>query len=236
MLRSAILVYDGTSKTALKLKAKTWQEALASTRKFVAACSSVTIPEEVQIEVFKGPAAPREFWTKAKKILNKHFDRFFPYERADDADWDPQGKLRWSVPHEELDAAVEVCQSLRPFPDVSPYDSVALGVSWKLRLIDPQTKTELPHQDPEEYGGKPINVFGQQLGVTTLYLRMGPKTPTLYWFLCAPFEDPADTAFLKLVRFWQRHFPATMLPKHWKRWKLSKKGTGYGGDKIEVTV
>ena len=91
----------------------------------------------------------------------------------------------------------------------------------------------LPGQDSDLYGYFSPSP-GQLLGSSQLFARISGRS-TISLFLNFPFKEQTDE-FLDTAAHVQANLLFPLSQKHWKHWRLTKKGTGYLGRRINVQV
>jgi hypothetical protein len=122
----------------------------------------------------------------------------------------------------------------RPLP-VDPFGLQPFVVAAHLsfRLLKPNPDIVLPGHDSDLYGYFSPSP-GQLLGSSQFFARISGRS-TVSLFLNFPFEKQTDE-FLDTAAHVQAGLSFPLSQKHWKQWRLTKKGTSYLGRRISIQI
>jgi hypothetical protein len=232
VLRPSIITYDGlpvSSGGAHRLHPRNSLAALQQLRHFLVTCTDTPIPAMAFVEVVRGASFVDDFSVPLIERLTAKLG--VPTRRHAGSN---NIAHRWNLKADQIDAYVAMIEHARPLP-VDPYGLQPFVVAAHLsfRLLKPNTDTVLPAQDSDLYGCF-LPSPGQLLGTSQLFARISGRS-TISLFLNFPFEEQTDE-FLDTAAHVQAGLPFPLSQKHWKHWRLTKKGTGYLGRRINVQV
>ncbi|HET7744557.1 MAG TPA: hypothetical protein VFK76_07425 [Gaiellaceae bacterium] len=138
----------------------------------------------------------------------------------------------WTLKSEDISDALDLMETLEPFPEHWRGAPLCLAVGATFCLCDPATGQAFPGQDPELYGHQDAG-GGRLLGQSSIYLRLS-TTSTCALFLSLSFPEVTPTLSSYIERLGSR-LPFDLSRKHWSRWQLNAEGTRYYNRKISVT-
>jgi len=225
-MRLAAITYDGlpiSSGGAHTLRTRGFVAGLQALQSFVAAVSLDPLPTKLAVEVLEGAGVPESFASTLLRDLEARFTK-----RTDRRIGDYTGH-QWAMDRGALIAIADDLERLRPIPKTQYAGHAArLHVTWNLVLCD-SSRRQFPNQSRDDYLG--FECDGQHyLGHSFVYAAIS-ETTTAHLFLSLPFEEVTEEA-RRLAGEIQAHFPGRLSSRHWKRWSVTKSGTGYIAKKI----
>jgi hypothetical protein len=136
----------------------------------------------------------------------------------------------WHLSPEQASAAVAWRDSLGPLrlDWLGGPALISIDFAFRLRAFDGEA--ELPFQGAADYLGQAYDGYGVLLGESGCRLNLGSRN-TLSVLLFLPFEE-ADADLWNYASFLQSRLPFRFSPKHWKHWRLTRKGTSYVARRI----
>jgi hypothetical protein len=203
--------------------------ALQQVRHFLVTCTDASIPAVAFVEVIRGTSFADDFSVPLIERLTTKLGA--PTRRH-------AGSIniahRWAIKADQIDAHVAMIDLVSPLP-VDPFGLQPFTVATQLNfhLLKPKTDMVIPGQDSDLYGNFSPSP-GHLLGRSQLFARISERS-TMSLFLNFPFEEQTD-AFLQTAAHVQTGLPFLLSQKHWKQWRLTKKGTSYSGRRISVQV
>ena len=226
MARLAAITYDGlpiSSGGAHKLRTRGFVAGLKAVQSFASAVSLDPIPKDCAVEVLEGNEVPKEF----TQALSSKFDARY-IRRPSRAIGDHTGH-QWEIEAMSLNQIVQELETLRPTPQTGyAGPAVLVHATWNLVFTDSERKP-LPYQNKEHYLEFEVG-YQLPLGQSLVYSRIA-ETTTASLIVSLPFEEVSADA-KRLAGEIQTHFPCRLSSKHWKIWRLTKKGDSYVGRKI----
>jgi hypothetical protein len=203
--------------------------ALQQLRHFLFTCTDTSIPAIAFVEVIRGTSFADDFSVPLIERLTTKLGA--PTRRHAGAN---NIAHRWDLKADQIDGYVAMIEHVRPLP-VDPFGLQPFVVAAHLsfRLLNPNTDMVLPGQDSELYGYFSPSP-GQLLGSSQLFARISGRS-TVSLFLNFPFEEQTDE-FLDTAAHVQASLSFPLSQKHWKQWRLTKKGTSYLGRRISVQI
>jgi hypothetical protein len=140
----------------------------------------------------------------------------------------------WHLSTDQAAKAVEWRDSLGALKNNWLGGPALLSADFQFRFKALGEDRELPCQDSRWYLGQAYDGYGGVLGESCGKLSLSSRsTLSVVFFL--PFEEP-NPELWDYVAFLQRWLPFSFSAKHWKHWKLTKKGTAYVGTRIKNPV
>jgi hypothetical protein len=223
-MQPGAITYDGlplSSGGAHHLRTRDIRSAARALKWFVRNVSTDFVPSGLQVEVRRDAAAMDG---RSNGLIERYDAR---YGRASVYLMGRRRAHRWDVEPSSLEGLVTDIAGICRCPK-DPLPPVTILASWALVLVDPTTGSSLPHQDVHDYGDFDT-ADGRLLGRSSLFARISNRTTANLW-LSLPFDQPNEVAE-KIARHIQSHFPCRFSSKHWKCWRLNRKGT-YTGRRI----
>ncbi len=228
MPRSSSITYDGlpiSSGGAHKLRTRGFVETAQSLSDFVSSVCVDSKPSNLTLELVNGGDV------EEKKFSRLYNDACSQYglKKFTRGLGDYVGH-QWGLDVNTLHEIAARLEELRPIA-LAGYAGwqVVLHATWELKFRDKDAQSPIPYQTRLDYNEFEVRwqVF---LGESGMYARISEKS-TAAIFLSLPFEDVSSDC-VELAKRVREAFPGRLSSKHWKRWSLTKRGTGYVGRKI----
>jgi hypothetical protein len=120
-----------------------------------------------------------------------------------------------SIPEDRVPEALALLDEIDPQP-ANPYGMVPIWFRMRsaFRILDRETKSPLPGQDPSRFGGVDY-AEGVPLGSSGLALSLH-SSAVLSMNLCIP--EASDRLLRSLIPWLQDNLPCKLSPKHWRAW------------------
>lgn len=225
-LRSGLISYDGlpiSSGGAHGLGRLRPSMAWKAFQGFLSTCTTATEPKRVSITINEtpdvDPESSQRLRDSAKKMLGVSGR---PHRRQDFGD---KGRAcSWNLSAALADTAVEWLSAAEPLSANWLGGPAKVALDYQFRLKSPNG-TELRFQRSDDYLGQIYNGYGILLGESGCRLTVAARC-ALSLVLFIPFEEP-DDEFWEYVAFLQENLLMRFSSKHWKHWKLTKKGNVY---------
>lgn len=226
MIRRGSITYDGlplASGGAHSLRQKGFVGTFDVLQGFVDSISLEREPSSVSLELIDmGSGNYTHFMSLSSEFDDK-------YHRTDGRQIGDYHGSQWKVAPALLKPLIDDLERLRPIPNAGYAGrSLVVYVYWNLIFADCEG-LPLPFQSRNDYLGFDVD-YQRYLGESFVYSRIS-ETSTAHVFLSLPFEDVSSDC-VELANRVREAFPARLSSKHWKRWSLTKKRTGYVGRKI----
>jgi hypothetical protein len=226
--RVAAITYDGlpiSSGGAHKLRTRGFTDALLVLQSFVTAVSLDPCPRHCFVEVLAGDDVPASFTSGVVAHCDAQFVKGTRRRVGE------YSSSQWAVDPGELPALIDSLEQRRPIPKAgyAGYAST-VHVTWNIVFGD-GLRQPIPYQGKEHYLGFEC-AFQRHLGESLVYATISEAT-TANLFLALPYESVTSEA-RKLAEKIQSQFPARLSPRHWKIWRLTKKGDGYIGRRVSM--
>lgn len=233
MARNGLIFYDGlpiSSSGAHSLGRLPMVAAWKAFQRFLSACTTANEPKRVSVAINELPETDPAFLQYLRESAELTLGMTSPPNRHDDYR-ENGSSSSWDLAPSMADAAVKWIAEAEPLPANWLGGPASVTLDYQFRLKSPDG-IELPFQRSEDYLGQIYDGYGVVLGESGCRLRLAAKA-SLSLILFLPFEAPGSD-FVEYVRFVQKNLPITLSKKHWKHWRLTKKGNAYSDRHIEA--
>lgn len=233
MPRAGVISYDGlpvTSGGGHGLGRLRAQQAWDATREFLTRCTTATHPRRLTLAINSvedaEPGLADRLRESAVAELGLHPS---PHERCGYGAVKAR-TLSWQLSPELTAAAVGWRDSIGSLPPNWLGGPALIQMDFEFRLRTADGEAELPFQGAAHYLEQPYDGYGALLGESGCRLSLGSRS-TLSVLFFLPFEavGPDLWAYVAVL---QSRLPFRFSAKHWKEWRLTKKGTSYTSRRI----
>lgn len=205
--------------------------AFDAVERFLAACTKTTAPVRVTITV------RFEDHTQPTLIAALHASAASQLGvRLDEVDQNMYGGTmvqRWPVSTKRAADTLEWLAGAKGLPKTPLGDAASVALDYDLRLKAMKGSAALPFQKPDNYCCQAYDGYGVKLGRSGCRIVLGESRSSMSAILFLPFEEPGPELW-QYARFLQSHLPFRFSHKHWKHWRLTRKGNSYVGRHIEA--
>jgi hypothetical protein len=234
MTRTGLVSYDGlpvASGGGHGLGRLTPQHAWDATRSFLGGCTTAALPSKLTLAINSvedaEPGLSDRLRESAVATLGLHPS---PHDRRGYGAV-TGSTLLWRLSPEQIVAAVAWRESLGPLRADWLGGPALLSMDFAFRFRTATGDGELPFQGAPFYREQPYDGYGVLLGESGCRLNLGARS-TLSVLFFLPFEDVGSELW-EYVAFLEAKLPFKISPKHWKHWRLTKKGTSYVGRRVK---
>ena len=234
--RKGLISYDGlpiASGGGHRLGRLKTKDAWAATLQFLNECTTTVGPSRVTLAINGVEDTDPQLLEQLRESAVAGLGLYpSPHDRQD---YGGRGStLTWHVSPEKAPKAVAWRDAIGPLPSNWLGGPALLSMDFQFRLKASTGNLELPYQDSGSYLHQAYDGYGALLGESGCRLTLSSRS-TLSVLLFLPFEEPGPDLW-QYVSFLQSRLPFRFSPRHWKHWRLTKKGTSYVGKKIKEPV
>ncbi len=222
-----LVTYDGLPAAAggaHALRIRQPERALAAWDRFLAACLLPETPPEWGMRLLRAgqDADAVSAARAAEETVSATLGGPSARQRA---------LVEWRLPAERLGDALQLLAAASPAAgSAAPASRGQLAITVRASggLIDPGTGARYPDLSAEHCGGFAVDGYGRKLGVSGLRGTFAAGSSKLSMWLVFP----ADERLRGAARHVQEHAPVPLSAKHWRRWTLTRTGSGYRSAKL----
>jgi hypothetical protein len=140
----------------------------------------------------------------------------------------------WPVSTKRAADTLEWLAGAKGLPKTPQGDAASVTLDYHVRLKAMKGGAELGFQKPDCYLRQAYDGYGVTLGRSGCRIVLGESRSSMSTILFLPFEEPGPELW-QYARFLQTHLPFKFSHKHWKHWRLTKKGNSYVGRRIDAS-
>lgn len=233
--RSGLISYEGLPIASggahglVRLKAR---DAWSATLQFLNECTTTVAPRRVTLALNGVEDTPPPLLERLRESAVAELGLYpSPHDRRE---YGSRGStLTWHVSTDRAPQAVAWRDSVGPLPSNWLGGPALLSIDFQFRFKSPDG-LELPHQNSESYLRQAFDGYGALLGESGCRLTLSSRN-TLSVLLFLPFEEPGPDLW-RYAAFLQSRLPFRFSLRHWKHWRLTKKGTSYVGRTVKEPV
>lgn len=210
------MTYDGlpaASGGAHGLRTRRPSAAYAKVRSFLAACTEPAAEPTLSLQVWAGGTEEAtERWRGLAADLLGGPRRSERTHRE------------WGVRPDRLDAVLDALDDAGP-ADVTRYDRslACLVLNAPVRLVAAEGGASYAGVSAEATGRFATDGYGRVLGASGVRATLGTAASSLSLWLSLPDDERLKAAAARV----QEHAPVRLSAKHWRRWTLTRDGSGY---------
>lgn len=226
-----LITYEGlpfSSGNAHHFRSKKLKASWSQFERLLAECTDCIAPV-LCIEHCVSKELPEEFRIRIESDLLERFGK--PEHCSTVSGAAEECRNKWVVPRDRVVEALDWMQAQCPLPAYSIGAPLCLTVSAQFKFRDPDSGKVFPFQGFEIYDTRGY-WREHAIGMSSIFLRLSEKS-TCVLLLTLPFPEPSE-AVVAFVAKIQERLPFRLSAKHWKWWRMNKKGTGYYDRRVDV--